>query len=114
MRLSSSILIAGLWSAGVPVVLAQGVGAGPGVEARWTGEVLPLMERYCYDCHGDGIKKGELAIDKFDSIAEMQANREVWKRIRDHLRHQLMPPLDEDQPKAEERKKILPIPIPAA
>ena len=107
MRLSSSILIAGLWSAGVPVVLAQGAGAGPGVEARWTGEVLPLMERYCYDCHGDGIKKGELAIDKFDSIAEMQANREVWKRIRDHLRHQLMPPLDEDQPKAEERKKIL-------
>lgn len=74
---------------------------------QWEKEVLPLVETYCYDCHGDGLKKGELAIDKFDSIAEMQANRDVWKRIQDHLKHQLMPPLDEDQPNAEERKKIL-------
>ena len=77
------------------------------VEARWKSEALPIFETYCYDCHGDGIKKGELAIDRFDSIAKMQQNREVWKRIRDHLKHHLMPPLDEDQPTVEERDKLL-------
>ncbi|MCW1886480.1 DUF1592 domain-containing protein [Luteolibacter flavescens] len=77
------------------------------VEARWESEALPLLETYCYDCHGDGIKKGELAIDKFGSIAEMQQNREVWKRIRDHIKHRLMPPLDEDQPTVAEREKML-------
>ena len=75
--------------------------------ARWEKEVLPLVETYCYDCHGDGLKKGELAIDKFGSITEMQADREVWKRIRGHLKQELMPPLDEDQPSAAEREKIL-------
>ena len=77
------------------------------VESRWKNEALPLFETYCHDCHGDGIKKGELALDRFDSIAEMQQNREVWKRIRDHLKHRLMPPLDEEQPTAAEREKLL-------
>lgn len=74
---------------------------------RWKSEAQPLMEAYCYDCHGDGIKKGELSLDRFDSIAEMQADRELWKRIRDHIRHRLMPPLDEDQPTVAERDKLL-------
>ena len=68
------------------------------LDRRWKTEVLPLVATYCHDCHGDGMKKGELAIDRYDSIAEMQEHREVWKRIRDHLRHRLMPPPDEDQP----------------
>ncbi len=100
----SSILLATVWTAGFPAAPGQVV---PGTEARWEEEILPLVERYCYDCHGDGLKKGELAIDRYESIAEMQQHRDVWKRIRDHLRHQLMPPPDEDQPTAEERKKIL-------
>lgn len=81
--------------------------AGVTAESRWKDEVLPLLASYCYDCHGDGIKKGELALDRFDSIAEMQQNREVWKRIRDHLKHRLMPPLDEDQPTVAEREQLL-------
>jgi hypothetical protein len=87
---------------------ATSTGWGQGDLAKqWDKEVLPLVETYCYDCHGDGLKKGELAIDKFGSISAMQANRDVWKRIRDHLKHQLMPPLDEDQPSEAERRKIL-------
>ncbi len=77
------------------------------LDARWKSEVLPLVQTYCHDCHGDGMKEGELAIDRFDTIAEMQGNREVWKRIRDHIRHRLMPPPDEDQPDDAERAKIL-------
>ncbi|QJE94684.1 DUF1592 domain-containing protein [Luteolibacter luteus] len=104
MRKTPSILIASTFSV-VPTLHAQG-NTGD-LDTRWEKEVLPLVETYCYDCHGDGIKKGELAIDKYDSISEMQQHREVWKRVRDHLKHQLMPPIDEDQPTADERKKIL-------
>ncbi len=97
------------------VIAATAAGFAPAVvsstpaelDARWKNEVLPLIENYCHDCHGDGVKKGELAIDRFGSIAEMQQNREVWKRIRDHLRHRLMPPPDEAQPADAERDKLL-------
>jgi len=98
----------------VPAV-AAGLGLGTlhaetpaaGLEERWQKEILPLMESYCHDCHADGVKKGELSLDRYDSIAEMQRHRDVWKRIRDHIRHRLMPPLDEDQPADAEREKLL-------
>ena len=90
--------------------LLMGAGAAPdsaALEARWQKDILPLMETYCHDCHADGIKKGELAIDRYDTIAGMRQHRDVWKRIRDHIRHRLMPPLDEDQPTDDEREKLL-------
>lgn len=70
-------------------------------------DVLPVFQTYCYDCHGDGSKKGELAIDKYPSIDSMIADRDVWKRIRDHIDFRLMPPPDEDAPNDEERNKML-------
>src|SRR5690606_10154852 len=70
-------------------------------------EILPIFENYCYDCHGDGVKKGELALDQFQDIEEMIANRDVWKRIRDHIDFRLMPPPDEFAPKDEERAQLI-------
>lgn len=90
---------------GVPVAL--GVESPQKLEAEWKSQILPLVETYCYDCHGDGIKKGELALDRYDSISRMQEHRDVWKRVREHLKQKLMPPLDEDQPSEVERKELL-------
>jgi hypothetical protein len=94
-------------AAAIAVVRSAAPAPAATVEERWRSEALPLLETYCHDCHADGIKKGELSLDRFGSIAEMQADREVWKRIRDHIRHRLMPPIDEDQPSNEERAKLL-------
>lgn len=102
---SRSLGILAASAAGIAAAAAQSTSAG--LDARWEKEVLPLVETYCHDCHGDGVKKGELAIDRFGSISEMQQNREVWQRIRDHIRHRLMPPPDEDQPDDTARDKLL-------
>ncbi|MCU0795511.1 MAG: DUF1592 domain-containing protein [Akkermansiaceae bacterium] len=76
-------------------------------EERWRAEVLPLLEHYCFDCHGDGIRKGEFDLDRFPDIASMHSDREAWKKIRTHLDQQLMPPPDEEQPTEEERKAMI-------
>jgi hypothetical protein len=73
----------------------------------YKNEILPIFTTYCYDCHGDGSKKGELAMDHFKDIDAMIADRDVWKRIRDHIDFRLMPPPDEDAPGDEERNKML-------
>ena len=75
--------------------------------ARYHDEIEPIFVNYCYDCHGDGLKKGDLALDKYESIDAMIANRDVWKRIRDHIDFRLMPPPDEYAPDDEERKKLI-------
>ncbi len=84
---------------------APALAASP--QAGWEAEVLPWLENYCYDCHGDGVDKGDLDFDDFDSIESMIADRERWKRIRGHIDHHLMPPPDEFQPPAGDRAKIV-------
>jgi mono/diheme cytochrome c family protein len=70
-------------------------------------EILPIFETYCYDCHGDGTKKGELSLDHFKNIDAMIADRDIWKRIRNHIDVRLMPPPDEEAPDDATRKKLV-------
>ena len=75
--------------------------------AQYRDQVRPVFVNYCYDCHGDGLKRGELALDAYPDIASMIAQRDVWKRIRDHIDFRLMPPPDEPAPGDEERQAML-------
>ncbi len=77
------------------------------LEERFEREIEPIMVNYCYDCHGDGVKEGELALDDFGSISEMVADRDQWQKIRDHIDFRLMPPPDEFAPEEEERAKLV-------
>jgi hypothetical protein len=88
-------------------LLAAGPAVAASPAAEWEGVVLPWLENYCFDCHGDGIDKGELSFDDYPDIPSMTADRERWKRIRGHIEHHLMPPPDEFQPPGAERKKIV-------
>lgn len=80
---------------------------GGGLMATYRKEVLPVFKNYCYDCHGDGSKKGEFALDAYQDIDSMTAHRDVWKRVREHIEYRLMPPPDEKIPDDGERKKLL-------
>lgn len=83
----------------------SGLHADP-LDTAWKDEILPIIDRYCFDCHGEGIDKGELDLEDYPDIFSMRSDRSTWKRIRAHLNQQLMPPIDEDQPSAKDREKI--------
>ncbi len=74
---------------------------------KYESEILPIFENYCYDCHGDGLRKGELALDHYETIDSMVADRDMWRRVRDHIDFRLMPPPDEYAPDDEERNKLI-------
>jgi hypothetical protein len=77
------------------------------VAKQWKEEIQPILENYCFDCHADGVKKGDFSFDAYGSIAAMQAKRDAWKRVRENLAYELMPPSDKDQPISEERRKLI-------
>ena len=85
-----------------PAVVAEST-----LENRLAGDIRPVFERFCFDCHADGSSKGGFSFDKYPSIASMRADRRVWRSVREHLHFQIMPPADEDQPSAEERHALL-------
>ncbi len=68
-------------------------------------EVEPILDSYCYDCHGFGTSKGGVTLDEFSS--ETIQDHALWLRVLKNARAHIMPPQDEFQPSAEERARLL-------
>ena len=77
------------------------------LNAQFADEIEDIMIDYCFDCHGDGIAKGDVTLDQYEDVAAMRADRSFWKSVRHHLHQQIMPPRDELQPTAEERETLI-------
>jgi len=67
----------------------------------------PLLADHCYECHGDGARKGDFAMDGYASIEDHLEDFDVWFEIWKNVRSNLMPPADKPQLKAEEKEEIL-------
>lgn len=72
-------------------------------------KTLKLLERYCFDCHSDGVDKGNF---EFDKILKLPTNsretRKTWHKIWDVIEEQQMPPADKKrQPTKAEREEML-------
>jgi hypothetical protein len=83
------------------------VGSLAAAPDSYQASALPILERYCFDCHADGIKKGGFTLDSHRSLDELLADQDLWKRVRDQLDFGLMPPPDEDQPEREKRSALI-------
>lgn len=73
--------------------------ATPDAAASYHASVKPLLEKYCYDCHGNGIGKGSVTLDEFASDAEMLGKKDLWLAALKNVRGGLMPPREEDAPR---------------
>jgi len=70
-------------------------------------QVLPVLEQYCYDCHGDGTDKGNISLDPLDAGEDLLKDRELWKLVRHNLVQKVMPPEKKDQPSASEKALLV-------
>ncbi|MDO8472771.1 MAG: c-type cytochrome domain-containing protein, partial [Dehalococcoidia bacterium] len=49
--------------------------------------IQPLLEKYCFDCHGDGTKKGGLALDIYADEAAIFKDRRTWEHVLSNVRN---------------------------
>jgi len=68
-------------------------------------EIQPILEEYCYDCHGGGFKKGGVQLDGFESEAALHDHK-LWSRALKNVRSGIMPPADEPGLPPEAAQKI--------
>ena len=73
--------------------------AEPALE-NFTKEIQPILDKYCYDCHGFGVNKGGVQLDDFASDAGLR-DHQLWLRALKNLRSGIMPPVDEPRVPAE-------------
>ena len=73
---------------------------------EYHAEVQPILQKYCYDCHGDGVEKGGITLDSHADFAALTKDRILWQRVLENLNNGVMPPPDEPQPTPAEMALI--------
>ena len=65
--------------------------------------IRPLLETYCYPCHGGEKTKGDLDLKRDGDVRAIQTNAEVWLEAKRYLDEHEMPPAKSKQPTSDER-----------
>lgn len=73
----------------------QSLAADSAAAAKFHRTIEPLLTKYCYDCHGNGLNKGKVSFDEFASDAELLARRDLWLAVLKNVRAGLMPPKED-------------------
>jgi hypothetical protein len=89
-------------------VLLLAPALSPAAPLSYAKHIRPVLETYCWDCHGDGAKKGEVALDADLDEAAIARNRKLWTGAMFHIEQWTMPPTDKKtQPSKEEREMLV-------
>jgi len=75
------------------------------VVERYRKEVQPILAKYCYDCHADGAKKGNVSFDTMKT-EELVGKHDLWYAVLKNTRTNIMPPAKRDGPTAEEQQVL--------
>ncbi len=68
-------------------------------------KIQPILEQYCFGCHGNGAKKGGVSLDGLNA-GDASAQRELWWGVLKNVRAGIMPPHAKPQPTATEKKVL--------
>jgi hypothetical protein len=68
-------------------------------------DIQPILAEHCYDCHGDGNKKGGVQLDGFATETALH-DPALWARALKNVRSGIMPPADEPRLPEDEAAKI--------
>jgi cytochrome c553 len=93
--------------AAIPSTMPSAKSASDARSQDFSKNVQPLLVKYCYNCHGNGKHKGDVALDKYPTIADMVKGQTVWETVMHHINTQEMPPPDAmNFPDRAERDRI--------
>lgn len=88
-----------------PKTFAKRKGAAAG-DVSYEKQILPMLDRYCFSCHGNGKTKGDFSLDPYKSQTDAMNDPKVWQKVLENVRSHTMPPEKKPQPKAEEMEML--------
>ncbi len=80
----------------------------PAGKSGFESHIRPFFETHCVECHGPDKSKGKITLHSLDG--DLAAGRELerWELILDALKHQEMPPEEqENRPSAADRNAVV-------
>ena len=69
--------------------------------------IQPILETYCYDCHGRKETEGKVKLTEFSSWKDLEKRPQLIEKMIEALDKNAMPPEDEKQPSETQRQSLL-------
>ncbi|MDP7051416.1 MAG: DUF1592 domain-containing protein [Verrucomicrobiota bacterium] len=88
-------------------MIAAPVCAADLAKATFERDILPVLEDYCYYCHGDGKKKGDLSLEIFKDEKDIRHNYKISEMIFKKVLVGEMPPKDRKKRPSKEEQKLV-------
>jgi mono/diheme cytochrome c family protein len=73
--------------------------------SEYQAVIAPILEKHCYECHGDGFDKGKVAFDTLDTDEKL-LKPDLWLRVLNNTRAGLMPAEKKPRLSAGEQQKL--------
>lgn len=73
---------------------------------KFKNEIIPLLDKYCYRCHGEDKQKGDFRLDIYKNASQILPNRKHWLRVLEQLETREMP-TKKPLPSEEEYEKLI-------
>lgn len=73
---------------------------------RFRDEIEPILAEHCYACHGAGISKAGVTLDRFESDQALFESRDLWWRVLKNVRAGVMPPVGEPRPTDAQQQRL--------
>jgi hypothetical protein len=77
----------------------------PASIVEYQNTILPMLEKHCFECHGDGYDKGKVAFDSLETHEQI-LDPQLWLRVLLNTRAGLMPAEDNARLSAAEQAKL--------
>ncbi len=73
----------------------------------FNSQILPIVRKYCIQCHNEEKSQGDLNLTKFTELDSVKQNKEIWEGVYERLRTREMPPDNAPQLTDEEREVFI-------
>ncbi|MEM6777787.1 MAG: DUF1592 domain-containing protein [Planctomycetota bacterium] len=84
-----------------------GVLSGPvASDVSFARDIEPILDAYCFDCHGYGESEGGFVLDSFPSDEARLADPLTWLAVLKNVRADVMPPDGAERPSVDERRLL--------
>ncbi|SKB04155.1 Ca-dependent carbohydrate-binding module xylan-binding [Prosthecobacter debontii] len=76
-------------------------------QAAYEQKIKPMLVQYCFDCHADGMDKGNFTFDKYTDYTALRADMKFWDHVRQQIVTHVMPPEKKEKPSLEQRDEMV-------
>jgi len=91
----------------IVLLVASPIYALDSAKASFEMDILPILEDYCYHCHGEGKKKGDLSLEIFKTEKDIQQNYKISEQIFKDVLAGEMPPKDRKKRPSKKEQKLV-------